>query len=369
MTIGSITVAVREWLERRSALREVTRRRRDDAPLNNRIVDNKLEEARIAIERGDKDDAMRLWRVAIERDVARVRASEDGLKTAIGLGLFDEAERLMIEGMRASPRNGFFWVGYARVAQERRRFGEASTRWEHVRQKFPRHSAGYSGGAFCLRELGRFEDADAVLNKAMHRFPKDIHLRIEHARLATYRNDWSEAAKRWTTILEQYRHPAGASGKAMALAQLGLFDEAEQVLNVARTEFPLDVGIAVQSAKLAMSRGNTEAALQRWEAVRRRFRLDPVGYMEGAKALAAAGKYEEAEAVLSDAIDRFRDNASPRVDYAWLAHRRGEWREAAKRWAAVRIAFPEVRDAEQREAEAVKALSAANGMDAPSAPG
>jgi hypothetical protein len=110
--------------------------------------------------------------------------------------------------------------------------------------------------------------------------------------------------------------------------------------------------IPVFHAQLAQDSGNIAEALKRWAVVRERFPLEKAGYAEGLRLLRGQRDWAEADAVAQAAIHRFPADEWPLVEYAGLAHDRHDWAEAAKRWAAVRTAFPGREDALQREAEA-----------------
>src|SRR5437660_4436058 len=63
-------------------------------------------------------------------------------------------------------------------------------------------------------------------------------------------------------------------------------------------------------------------------------------YVEEARRLRDLRRYEEAEAVLREALKCVPDNSDLLVDYARLAERRGDFTAAAARWAGFPSAAP-----------------------------
>ena len=62
-----------------------------------------------------------------------------------------EAEPLLTEGSSLFPNELALAIDRAWVAHRRRDWDEAVRRWDHVRDRFPHHSAGYTGAAASLR--------------------------------------------------------------------------------------------------------------------------------------------------------------------------------------------------------------------------
>jgi predicted Zn-dependent protease len=75
--------------------------------------------------------------------------------------------------------------------------------------------------------------------------------------------------------------------------------------------------------------------------VRRLSPENPAGYASGGAALHALGREDQAEQLLVFAQDRFPESAETAIQYAWVAHHRHDWDEAARRWRAVRARFPD----------------------------
>jgi predicted Zn-dependent protease len=157
-------------------------------------------------------------------------------------------------------------------------------------------------------------------------------------------------------VCDKFAHFHGDMGVARALVKLGRIEEAEQRLKEAQSRHPIAHEIAVARARLAAQTGDKEEAVLRWADSRRRFPLLPFGYQGGFRQLLEMDRQMDAEAILLAAMDRFPEEAWPRVEHASLAHTRKDWAAASERWAVVRAGWPDRPDGYVRGAEALAAL-------------
>jgi tetratricopeptide (TPR) repeat protein len=81
-------------------------------------------------------------------------------------------------------------------------------------------------------------------------------------------------------------------------------------------------------------------AADRWLEYRERFPYSAEGFTLGSIALIELGRFYEADALLTVAIENFPEFSEAFSNYALVAHHRRDWREAADRWEAFRIRFP-----------------------------
>jgi tetratricopeptide (TPR) repeat protein len=94
------------------------------------------------------------------------------------------------------------------------------------------------------------------------------------------------------------------------------------------------------AARDAQKRGDLEGALAQWQQLRLRFPDDTRGYAECGTLLRELGRFDEADSVLGEGLKAFPANEAITVARAWVAHARGDWPEAERRWSAVRASFP-----------------------------
>jgi tetratricopeptide (TPR) repeat protein len=202
-------------------------------------------------------------------------------------------------------------------------------------------AASYLEDARRLRELGRLDEAEAVLREAIRCFPDLPDPLLDYARLAEARRESGEAAARWKAarILFPERWLCYV-GEALGLCQNGQLDEGEALLREAMERFPDEPQPILDHARVALLRRDWDEAAIRWQKARSRFPERPITYLCEAWALRELGHRDEAEALLREAMDKFPTEAQPVVDYARVSEARGDWPEAAHRWEAARRKSP-----------------------------
>lgn len=139
-----------------------------------------------------------------------------------------------------------------------------------------------------------------------------------------------------------------------ALNQAVLAERSEATCLDVMRRFPRASGPAIIYARHADERRDWEEALRRYQLAIERNRRDERGYLGAATALREMRRLDEAEALLRKAKWRFRRSAAVQRDFAWIAHRREDWPEAARRWAAYRASCPADRLGYVQGAEALR---------------
>jgi organic radical activating enzyme len=110
----------------------------------------------------------------------------------------------------------------------------ALSRARALQWRFSDQPIGWVLTSEILRDMERFDEADALLGEAVERFPNDQWVLHGHARLAARRCEWLSALSRWDVMLRRLpHHSAGTVGRAETLLQLDRTDEAECALEAA----------------------------------------------------------------------------------------------------------------------------------------
>jgi tetratricopeptide (TPR) repeat protein len=323
------------------------------------IFSNELERARNTFDRGERGEAVELWQKlpAVFPDLSMTSCKV--LNLALDLGCYDEAEALMQAGSRRYPHHAaYFYSGLARIAYRRGDLVEAIHRCEILRRKFPRTTEGYSVAATCLSDLGRHEEAEAIIGSGVSKIPKDFDLHERYARHATQRREWTVALQRWETVTNRFEHQfLGPLGTARCLREMGRFLEAEEILAETCVRFDMVAWPFAELASLATAKGDFDEAVKRWELVLRRFPSLNSAYTNGADAMRRIGRDVQADELLRVAVSRFQSDLAANLEYARSAHRRGDWPAAMERWALVLARFPECSEAPEEEADARAAVA------------
>jgi tetratricopeptide (TPR) repeat protein len=308
--------------------------------------------ARLASSRQDWRRATALWARLRERFPGQVTGWLGGAQCLRDQRLDEEAEAMLAAAVERFPAEPLPAIEHAMLASRRKDWATAITRWALVRERFPSHLAGYLWAARALRESGQLDDAEAMLAATTLRLPDNAELAVEYAWLASRRADWAAAAGRWQAVRERFTHVALAySFGAAALRELGQSEAAEQLLGAAVERFPTDAESLIAHARLALSRGDHDTAVQRFERAVARCPAYWAAHAGLAQSLAGAGRLDDADRVLGAALQRFPAELAAHVEYAAMATRRRAWKDAVERWDEAQRIFPgEARLVERRDA-------------------
>jgi predicted Zn-dependent protease len=347
--------AWRNWQERREILRDVRRIQADNHELNRFKARDELTDALKALDLNDTRKATAIWTAAVAQYPREVGQSPLALDVLVKLRRFDEAEAMMLQGLKRSPREIFFHKALALIARHRGDLPSAIEQYAAIRKKFPGVWEGYVLGAQSLAAAKRLEEADALIEQAMELFWDEVCAFLEYGRLAEVRSDWTETLRRWNLVQERFpTWGFGFLGSARALLELERYDEAEALLTEMRVRFPNDSARYVLLARCAELRGEIPEAVKRWRTRVERFPLESHGYSNAADALEKMGQVQEAEAVLRAGIDRFPTDPKHMIELAKMFGRVGAYAEAAEAWAALRDVMPTYEEAYRLGADALR---------------
>ena len=279
---------------------------------------------------------------------------------------------------------------HAMVAMLRLDKEVAAQRYLATRERFPNAAPAYGFGAMALRQLGRHDDAEALLSDAMTRFPNEPLIFVEFAQCAIDRNERDQALQRCRTVRDNFpERPEGWRMLSSQHALAGRWDEAEAVIGegvkrhsddrfvlihwtvlakqrkdwpearrrwtAAKARLPelADVNIGIEEiatdgldTPLAEARaasaatGPREFAIRKWRELNRRFPDVAEGYWRLSNELVRAGSLAEAEAIITDGIGRMPNDGLMVWQWARTATQRQDWPEAEHRWRVAKSRFP-----------------------------
>jgi tetratricopeptide (TPR) repeat protein len=301
-----------------------------------------IEHGWTASRRREFQEAIRRWEALREKFPGLRQGYVGGAQALSEVGRHDEADQLLHAASERFPDDPSLSIEMARAAMARRDWPVALSRWAIVRTRIPDHPAAVSGEAVALRELQRFDEADALLAQAAEKLQNEPAVFIDRAWIAQRRGDLAESLKRWEQVREKFPGLlVGYTGAATALRDLKRVDEAEAMLLLAIERFPSDPGASIEFAWLAHRRRDWPEAIRRWDAARERFPHTPVPLTAGCAALRELRRFNEAEARIQDACERFPTDMTAFIESAWLANSQRDWPTALQRWERVRDRFPE----------------------------
>jgi tetratricopeptide (TPR) repeat protein len=110
----------------------------------------------------------------------------------------DASEQLAKDGCEKFPRNREMAILYARAPEHRSDWPEVARRFAQARDRAPNEPEFHAGLAQALAASDRYEEAEAVTRAMVTRFPGSPASFATHAEIATIKQDWPEAFRRWT---------------------------------------------------------------------------------------------------------------------------------------------------------------------------
>ena len=110
------------------------------------------------------------------------------------IGHHDEAMALLREGVARLPDEPPPLHDLARLAEDRRDWPTAAEAWHRFSEKFPHTWFSFAGHAGALRQLGRTDEAEALLRSAVPLFPDELGPVMGLVDLLASAGRWSDAA-------------------------------------------------------------------------------------------------------------------------------------------------------------------------------
>lgn len=248
--------ALRRWRERRSVMRELYAFRRKEREWDKFKIRDILVEAAAAAARDDQVRAAELWLEATTRNQNEAETSPLAISVLLGLRRYDEAERLMLRGQATNPSDPHYGLGLMQIANAKADYETAVDHAATMRRRFPTLTEGYSEGIAALRNAKRLNEADTLVELAMRRFPQEVLMFMEYARLAVERQDWEAGFERWNVVLKRFNHPSGYAGAANMLLKLEQYSAANEILEAGRLRYPSDGAIARVRSSYLQLRGD-----------------------------------------------------------------------------------------------------------------
>jgi tetratricopeptide (TPR) repeat protein len=250
--------------------------------------------AHIAEQRGDFAECLKRWDTAGDGPMGDAEASLHRGICLRALDRLEEAEAQFDKASRIAPKEIFSWIERARASDQRKDWPESAARWKDLADRFD-FGPGFAGYARAITELGRIDEAEAYLERALPSKPSDLEIAVTRGFLAQKRGDTEAAIDRWALVrVLAPRFALGYREGAKSLASAERHTDADAVFVDAIRRFPDEAWPLLEFALLAHVRRDWTEAVSRWETVRLRFPEHEAGYSMGREALRQAGRGDEA---------------------------------------------------------------------------
>ncbi|ABG51494.1 Tetratricopeptide TPR_2 [Trichodesmium erythraeum IMS101] len=297
--------------------------------------------ARVTQSLGDWELALKRWSEAIFKFPENIGFQVQKGNTLINLARFDEAKAVFQHLKEKYPNQPQGYENYARLIH-RLGDGELALKlWSEAIIKFPKPIVFQVQKGNALINLSRFDEAEAVFQQLKEKYPNRPHGYERYAALTQSLGDWELALKRWSEAV--FKFPENIDfqvQKGNALINLSRFDEAEAVFQQLKEKYPNRPHGYERYAALTQSLGDWELALKRWSEAVFKFPENIDFQVQKANALINLSRFDEAEAVFQQLIEKYPNQPDGYERCAALTQSLGDWELALERWENAIAKFP-----------------------------
>jgi tetratricopeptide (TPR) repeat protein len=228
----------------------------------------------------------------------------------------------------------------AEEALERDLRTRARELWTQAYTRFPDLAMNSEAALDLLFRLGLYQEAEDMMTRAVKQFPRSV-LALEGLATVAHKRENHDEALRLSELLRK-NHPGSLKGYwigAAALGHLGRPQEADAMLAKGLQAAPNDLILHIEYARAAERRQDWEETLKRWTYVHETFE-HLVGTMGIAATLARLGRYDEADATVTDIFYKAGSHFAVWMTYVDIAQQKQDWEEVSRRWTKIRERFP-----------------------------
>ncbi len=311
-------------------------------------LDKFPKEADLYVEYGDIAMRQKKWkeaskRWALMRERIPGRGYISGVKALKECKEFENADALVLEGIKKFPQEPLLYIEYGDIAVRQKNWSEAVKRWALMREKFPENPRGYIAGSAALKESKNFEAADTLVLAGLDKFPKEANLYVEYGDIAMHQKKWKEASKRWALMRERIPGRGYISG-VKALKECKEFENADALILEGIKKFPQDPLLYIEYGDIAVRQKNWSEAVKRWALMREKFPENPRGYINGCYALChtkSSVRFIDAENLGQHMMVLFPNDIHCRKRFVENAMSAGNWPDVYKRGKIMNKMYPD----------------------------
>ena len=273
----------------------------------------------------------------------------------------ERAEAVLQAATMRFPDDPLTMIKFAAIAEARNNEAEVLERWRTVRDRFPTYPIGFVKLMQLHRRKGRLEEVERLFDAAALRIIGGQHapapksqvseLAETYVSVAYQRRNWAEVVRRWHIANPALINRTRAMAEfGTALGYLKKYDEAEIVLAEVIDNDPGNAVAFIELARVAKAKGDPDAELSVWEAMVAKLPGHLASYAGLGNALSERRRFDEAQTHLDHAIAQYatpidlvvtdRLARQVAVTRAKIAHDRGDYEDALRRWGTLLALIP-----------------------------
>jgi tetratricopeptide (TPR) repeat protein len=287
--------------------------------------------AQVSRKRGDRTASLTYYQAAHSADPSQMFVLLQMGHDLRELGRLDEAEAVLQELLEHRPQHFDALMALAQVAHKRNDRTASFNYYQAAESAAdPTNTGAYLRLASAYRELGRLDEAEAVLQKLLEHRPQHFDALMALAQVARKRNDRTASLSWLQAALAADPPTVDAKLRlASALRELSNFDTAEQVCRQVLSDTPTQSRVITELGLIARDRGKKAEALALFRSAAEANSKDVRARLELATELTDRGLYTEAETNIESALQIEPGNENAWLQQGYLQRRTGN-HEAAR---------------------------------------
>jgi predicted Zn-dependent protease len=216
---------------------------------------------------------------------------------------------MIVDNLNSEPPEAHSaFVAIAEAAAQRQQTLDALAAWAAVRDRFSNNPRAWARPGQLLLNLGRFDEADALLGEGVRRFPTDFWIARSLARVAEQQGDRVEALVRARTLRYAFpTMPVAWSDFAGCLLDAGSIRAADSEAEAGLVMFPAFEWLLSVRARCAEAAGDMALAADRWCELLAHHPSHRAAYSPAVRTLAASGRRTEALGIALAGLALFPD--------------------------------------------------------------
>ncbi|HEX4351795.1 MAG TPA: tetratricopeptide repeat protein, partial [Polyangiales bacterium] len=287
---------------------------------------------KLARQRGDRAEALAHFEAAAKADPQNTWARCDAAAMLQELARGSEAEAIYASVLEADAKHVGALSGLGQIAKERGEKGTALAHFDAAAAADPANPWVRCDAANMLRELARYEEAEALFKSVLEDHPEHGAALTGLGHLARRRRDRAGALNYFeAAAMADPRNPWVRCDLANILRELSRFGEAETTLKSVIESDKQHVGALTGLGQIARQRGELDAARDYFETALKAEPQNPDLKCDLASVLREASLFDEAGRVLESVIETHPHHVPALTALGQLARQR-EDRTATLRW-------------------------------------
>ena len=255
-------------------------------------------------------EAIKYADVLIKKDKKNYLGYERAGKSLISLGKFERAKKVIEEGLEIIPNHLQLLIIGIKVTRALNENIEALELSKRIIKNYPNEGIGYCLAATNLSVLGRFEEAQIIINEGNKRIPYNINILLIATAVHRTTGNHEDSLKYAEVIIERFENNwQGYQRAAHDLINLKKYNEALLKIETGLEKIPNNIELLNTAMEISDAIGSQTKCL---EYSNKLIRFEPCnwkGYEIAAKYLQITGKEIEAQNVIDLGLTKNPDSS------------------------------------------------------------